>query len=420
MPLRERNNFLRNLSVHNLLSFQDSGWLDLQPLNVLIGPNASGKSNFIHAVSWIKSQTLDLSAYIRDLGGRHQLINQISSKFPSASIFFEVNLRDPNKHLHCHYSMAFDAEYPGDINVSEQVVLKDRTRDDDIPISVRSGTNGYQVFTNKSDYREGRTTYEGASFIVGEGEANTNRVSFDHIDGAKTLSILEILKDPVRFALQDYLAEQSRRVWIGEVNQISALSSIRAGQSADLSRNFLREDFSNLNGIINSIQGSFEGKQKLDESVARVNPQFKGIHIDVSANITYLSMYESEIKNAMPATRLSDGTLSLVCLLATLLQPNLPPVICIEEPELGLNPGVIHVVAELLHEASQRTQIIVTTHSEILVDAIGQLSPGAIMICERDQEGTHIARPDPEKLSAWMEKYTLGELWLSGEIGGMP
>lgn len=122
----------------------------------------------------------------------------------------------------------------------------------------------------------------------------------------------------------------------------------------------------------------------------------------------------------MPATRLSDGTLSLVCLLATLLQPNLPPVICIEEPELGLNPGVIHVVAELLHEASQRTQIIVTTHSDILVDAIGKLRPGAIMICERGHEGTHISRPDPEKLSAWMEKYSLGELWLSGEIGGMP
>jgi predicted ATPase len=224
----------------------------------------------------------------------------------------------------------------------------------------------------------------------------------------------------VRFALQDFLAEQSRRIWIGETNQLSALSGIRAGQKADLSRGFLREDYSNLNGIVNSIQGNFEDKQKLDESVARVNPYFKGIHIDVDANMIYLSMYESDIKNAMPATRLSDGTLSLVCLLATLLQPNLPPVICLEEPEIGLHPGVIHVVAELLHEASQRTQVIVTTHSDILVDAIGRLSPGAIMICERDQEGTHILRPDPEKLGAWMEKYSLGELWLSGELGGTP
>lgn len=98
--------------------------------------------------------------------------------------------------------------------------------------------------------------------------------------------------------------------------------------------------------------------------------------------------------------------------------PNPGPLICIEEPELGLHPDVIPTLAELLKEASQRTQLIVTTHSDILIDALTD-DPECILIANRSlQNGTTLERLDEEKLRPWLEKYRLGQLWTRGEIGG--
>jgi len=74
-------------------------------------------------------------------------------------------------------------------------------------------------------------------------------------------------------------------------------------------------------------------------------------------------------------------------------------------------------IAELLIEASQNTQLIVTTHSDTLVSALTNV-PESILVCERDDEGTHLRRLEPESLKEWLEKYSLGELWRMGEIGG--
>jgi predicted ATPase len=114
---------------------------------------------------------------------------------------------------------------------------------------------------------------------------------------------------------------------------------------------------------------------------------------------------------------LSDGTLRWLALLAVLLDPSPPPLICIEEPELGLHPDLMPTLARLLKEASERTQIVVTTHSEILVDAFTD-TPEAVLICEREDGCTTLRRLDGDLLSAWLEAYTLGQLWRKGELGG--
>ncbi|WP_069471972.1 AAA family ATPase [Candidatus Marithrix sp. Canyon 246] len=95
----------------------------------------------------------------------------------------------------------------------------------------------------------------------------------------------------------------------------------------------------------------------------------------------------------IPAPRLSDGTLHYLFLMALLLDPNPYPLLCIEEPELGLHPDILPIIADMLIDASQRTQLIVTTHSDILISA---LSPENVVICERDDEGSHLRRLDPE------------------------
>src|ERR1700742_3728706 len=97
--------------------------------------------------------------------------------------------------------------------------------------------------------------------------------------------------------------------------------------------------------------------------------------------------HEGGLRSPAPAARLSDGTLRYLCLLTILLHPEPPPLICIEEPELGLHPDIIPKVADLLVDASHRTQLIVTTHSEALVSRLSEI-PESVVVCERDDRGT--------------------------------
>ena len=110
--------------------------------------------------------------------------------------------------------------------------------------------------------------------------------------------------------------------------------------------------------------------------------------------------------------------MKFLCLLAVLLNPKLPPLLCIDEPETGLHPEAIQIVADLLVQASERTQLVVATHSEALVDAMSS-RPEAVLVCERDSDnGTQFRRLQGEDLNLWLERYSLGELWRTGEIGG--
>ena len=114
---------------------------------------------------------------------------------------------------------------------------------------------------------------------------------------------------------------------------------------------------------------------------------------------------------------LSDGTLRFLCLLAILKTPNPPPLICIEEPEIGLHPDWIKVVAELLESAATRTQIIVATHSPQL---ISHVKPEHVVVVEKENGETSLSRLTEEELEGWLDKFRLGDLWLAGHIGGRP
>ena len=104
--------------------------------------------------------------------------------------------------------------------------------------------------------------------------------------------------------------------------------------------------------------------------------------------------------------------------MAALFHPEPPSLICIEEPEIGLHPDALQLVAEALREASERTQLVVTTHSEALVDALSD-DPESVVVCEKDfDHSTQFQRLDGDRLAKWLEDYHLGELWRRGEIGG--
>lgn len=115
--------------------------------------------------------------------------------------------------------------------------------------------------------------------------------------------------------------------------------------------------------------------------------------------------------------QLSDGTLRMISLVTLLLQPQLPGLIIIDEPEIGLHPAAIAVLADLLKGAAERTQIIVSTQS---IDLINYFSPEDIIVADYKKAQSQFKRLKSEELSQWLEEYTLGELWEKNVFGGQP
>jgi len=117
--------------------------------------------------------------------------------------------------------------------------------------------------------------------------------------------------------------------------------------------------------------------------------------------------------------QLSDGTLRAICLISLLLQAEdeLPHLIVVDEPELGLHPYALNVVASLFQVAAHHTQILISTQSSTFLDSF---EPEDIIVVERDGEASEFSRPDEESLSGWLEDYSLGEIWEKNVIGGGP
>ncbi|MBW2186691.1 MAG: AAA family ATPase, partial [Deltaproteobacteria bacterium] len=119
----------------------------------------------------------------------------------------------------------------------------------------------------------------------------------------------------------------------------------------------------------------------------------------------------------MRPSQLSDGSIRFICLATALLQPNPPSTIIIDEPELGLHPQAITILAELIKSASKRTQIIVSTQSPALID---NFSIEDIIVANRDNGATSFKRLDGNNFTAWLENYSVGELWTKNVITGGP
>jgi predicted ATPase len=187
----------------------------------------------------------------------------------------------------------------------------------------------------------------------------------------------------------------------------------RQEQKADLRTDSLMASCENLALVLNKVRP--KGRKRLLEALKALYPEIQDFNVQVEAGRVQLFLEEGNY--SIPATRLSDGTLRYLCLLAILCHPEPPPVVCVEEPELGLHPDVLPELARLLIEASERSQLIITTHSDILVDAMTG-RPESVVVCERHDGKTEMRRLRKEELAAWLDKYRLGQLWTKGQLGG--
>ena len=229
-------------------------------------------------------------------------------------------------------------------------------------------------------------------------------------------SILSQVRDSNRYPHLAALGDCSLNIRLYRNWVFGRFSPVRALQPVDLPDDFLSEDLRNLHAVLSRIKRDEAAWNELGNALKDLYHGVERVTISHIGEFAQIKMVEDG-RSAIPANRLSDGTLRYLCLLAILCDPAPGPLTCIEEPELGLHPDVIPRLAGLLKDASKRTQFVVTTHSADLITALGDM-PEAVVVCERGVDGTTLRRLEPERLGKWLERYTLGHLWMKGEIGG--
>ncbi len=158
--------------------------------------------------------------------------------------------------------------------------------------------------------------------------------------------------------------------------------------------------------------------RRIEETIRQVAPFFGAFVLDETApGQTQLLWRDRHAETVYYPSQLSDGTARYICLATLLLQPDPPPSILIDEPELGMHPVAIGLVASLLGEAAERSQIIVSTQSVTLLD---HFEPADLIVVDQRDGESVIARPDIAAIEAWLETYSLGQVWVRNHMGGLP
>lgn len=381
---------LKTIKLTNLLSFGAETEITFNTgLNVLIGANGSGKSNLIEAISLLQAMPKDLGKVLRDGGGVEEWLWKGDTS-PEAKL--ETVIKTPNGQMLAHVFKFVARKYRPDISY-ELIQDNEKIHDD--------GDN-YIYYK-----------YEGKHAALVEGVES--KLQWENIDTQQ--SILAQRKDPDAYPEMYNLGDYYQNIRLYREWQFGRAIRVRKPQKADEATDFLEENLINLPLILNSLRQNREAKNKLLEALKLFYEDIEDFDIRVQSGYVEILFQESSFDAPIPATRLSDGTLRYLSLLALLLHPTPPPLICIEEPELGLHPDILPTVCNLLTAAAEKTQIIITTHSADLIDALSE-TPEAVLVFDKQQGSTTVTRLNKEELTEWLKDYSLGQLWGQGHIGG--
>jgi predicted ATPase len=339
--------------------------LRLNNLNVLIGPNGAGKSNFIGFFKLIQ-QLLEgnLQRTVTSQGGPDALLHfgRKKTEFINAEVYFGNN------------GYKFCLEPTADNKM---------------------------MFSSEDFWWNMRGTY--------------------HLGSGHLESMVEEYKN--RNRIYDYVVPKIIKEWqVYHFHDTSGSALVKTARSIT-DNLYLRPDARNLAAYLFFLKNNHEKSfQKIEKTVRLVAPFFGKFLLrpltENSENIQ-LEWFEEGEDFPFKASNFSDGTLRFICLATLLLQPKelQAETIIIDEPELGLHPYAITVLAGLLKSISLDKQIIISTQS---VDLLSEFSAEDIIVVDRDDNKSVLSRLDISKLSSWLEEYNLGELWKKNLLGGRP
>ncbi|MCX7045554.1 MAG: AAA family ATPase [Candidatus Sumerlaeota bacterium] len=394
----EKKLLIKSLQIRNLLSFgADTPPLELGPLSVFIGINGSGKTNFLETIGLLKAAPDFFSAPVNEFDGVREWLHK---PFESARNGKPVKAQI-EAIIHCPKSA------------------------DDLRHVLAFTEHGrrFEIIDERIEYahkkQEGKEAYFFYKFMRGHPVLNEmvrsketkRKLSRESIPPEQ--SILSQFKDPVRYPELNFLSDSYRRIALFRDWVFGRYAPPRIGQRVGMPNDYLTDTCDNLALVLADILP--EIKQEFLEELNHLYPGITDIIFKPSGH--QLQLYLQEGARLIPATRLSDGTVRYLCILTALLHPVAPPLVCLDEPDAGLHPDMFPALADLLRRASERMQIILTTHSDLLVDAFHE-TPQCIVTFDRAEGSTVMQRLDPEALKEWLKRYSLGQLWHKGKLGG--
>lgn len=338
--------------------------LELGRLNVLIGANGAGKSNFIgffRLINRILDQQLQIA--VGQAGG------------PDALLFFG------------------------------------RKKTDSIQAKLYFGNNGYRFTLQPTQDNRMMFAYESLWW----------NLHGDWQPGSGHFETRYKLRE--RFgAIWSYVVPAMRSWRLYHFHDTSASATVK--QIHNINDNeFLREDARNLGAFLLRLKDFHnEHYQRIVKTIRLVAPFFGDFHLRPTVgNAEKIQLEWTEYGQDEPFTAgaLSDGTLRFICLATVLLQPEefMPAAVLIDEPELGLHPFAITVLASLMKSASQEHQIIVSTQS---VELLNEFDAEDVVVVDKRGGASTFTRLDTNLLSTWLDEYTLGDLWKKNLLGGRP
>jgi predicted ATPase len=409
--------FLKSLRLDGILSFPPgSEAIELQPLNVLIGPNGSGKSNLIEGVELLHALPTGFASAIREGGGVREWLWKGDGASGIGTI--EAYVEDYGFSLNSTVLGGMGTDGPPTLRYKvsfvesgPRVEITDELIEDEANTSGKaSDVSFYYRFQEGHPIVKART----AGGLYPRSDLRAKR-ELDRKDIKPDESILMQLKDSFAYPELTELGRKFGQIATFREWTFGGRAEVRKSQTTSLAADTLASDSRNLGMLLNQLE-YLGARSEFHRYLSRFLPRFERFSTRVEGGTIQFYLHESGLKQPIPATRLSDGTIRFMAILAQLLSPTPPPLICMEEPELGLHPDAIALLADLLQEASTRTQLIVTTHSDALVSALTEVAD-SVMVCEY-RNGTVLKRVESEKLRFWLDKYKLGEIWRIGEIGG--
>ena len=357
---------INQISIKNFKSIQDLN-LQLLPLNILIGANGSGKSNFISFFKFLNNLYFQqLQNYVAEQAGAENILHFGLKK--SDFLFGKIQFDDKNK-----YYFNLKPNNEGSLYLEKE------------------GTNF-------------NTDYYG---IWDDVAIPTN----NH----KESKLIE-LKQGRYYYVNSYM--QSFKIF--HFHDTSNTAKIKQKSNID-DNSFLRENGQNLAAYLYFLQEKHpKDFKKIEKTIQSIAPFFDKFVLQpdrIREDQIRLEWQEKNSDMYLNATHLSDGTLRFMVLATLLLQPNLPKVIIIDEPELGLHPFAINKLAGLIKKASAQSQIIIATQSVNLID---NFEPEDIITVDRKEGQSVFQRQSSETLKDWLTEYSIGDLWNKNVIGGRP
>lgn len=343
--------------------------VELLPINILIGGNGIGKSNFISIFTLIRNlYEQNLQNYILTKGGADCLLYM--GKKETEHIGFDLFFAKRDQEAHNRF------------------IVKLKEAQDSLFIErVETAFNSGGVWHGQLH------------------EANRQESSFKNDYTGQAFYVNSLLRE---FEVYHFHDTGDRSPMKGKCNVEDNISLKSNGANIAAFLYYLKEKFP-------------KHFARIEKTVASVSPFFDGFNLMPNRLNEQLIQLEWKQAGAVDtyfnAYQLSDGTLRFICLATLLLQPNLPQTIIIDEPELGLHPVAVNKLASLIKKASAKTQIIISTQSVNLVD---NFEPQDIIVVDRKDNATVFDRLDAESLEVWLKDYSLGEIWEKNVIGGQP